>query len=106
MKIRVDFGTLGPKRELSFYQDISAFPNAVRFENEKYEWVMYDKDQTKQYDYILVFALMDPLDSRWWSCVDFSERFGYNISESCSCGSIYTSYAAGHMFYCSLWRKV
>lgn len=103
MKLRVDFGTT--RREVTWSYALSDFPTAILFEGDRYEWHHYGPDPLKNYDQILVFAHMSPGDARWDQCRRFDDMFYYASRTACECGSIYSSYPAGHMFFCPMWRK-
>lgn len=106
MRLRLDFGISGPRKEVKWWQPLDMFPTGVLFEGDRWEWLMYADDPNKIYDKILTFSPMKLGDSRWNECLDFESRFGDTGSGGCECGSIYTSFPAGHMFFCPLWRKI
>jgi len=106
MRLRLDFGYNGARKEISWYRDISDLPTAISFNGTKYEFFMYDKDPSKNYDYICTFSEMKPSDTRWYNCKDFDIEFGYSGKTACECGSAYSWASQFHMFYCSMWRKV
>lgn len=109
MRLRLDFG-LDKRREVSWTGDVSSFPNAIEFEGVKYEWFMYQKDNSGHYEYILKFSPMKAHDTRWYWCVDFKERFenswGSRKNNGCECGAVHTSFPQVHMFYCPEFKKI
>lgn len=109
MRLRLDFG-LHKRREVTFYGDLSVFPNALIFEGDKYEWFMYQDDSAMVYDKVLKFSPMRQNDLRWNFCVDFHERFergwGDKKNNGCECGAIHTSFPQVHMFYCPQFKKI
>ena len=106
MRLRFDFGINGTRREVTWWRDVSDLPTAFSFNGIKYEFFMYKKDHSKNYDLICTFAEMRESDPRWYNCKDFDQEFGYNSKTACECGSIYSSAAQFHMFYCPMWKKV
>lgn len=105
MRIRIDFGTTGTRREVTWNHPLEDFPTAIIFNNERWEWFMYQDDPNKQYDKILIFNHMFPGDNRWYHCVDFDIQFGYSSITGCQCGSAYSWASQFHMFCCPMWRK-
>lgn len=106
VKLRIDFGYNGTRREVTWWQQLSDFPTAVLFNGERWEWVSFEKDYSGNFDQILLFGRMSPGDARWMECVDFENRFGTSSTyDTCQCGSIHSSAPQFHMFYCPKWRK-
>lgn len=104
MKLRIDFGLYGPRKEVTWWQPLEDFPTGLFYDNQRWTWSIYKDDPYKAYDKILTFELMAIGDQRWYNCTDFQARFGFN--SGCECGSIHTSAPQFHMFYCPMWRKV
>lgn len=106
MKIRVDFGIHGKRREVGWYQALEEFPNYIAFQGKNWEWIMWDTDRTGAFDYIATFIELLNYDPHWPKpLVNFEERFPSTLNE-CQCGSSYTSFKDFHMMYCPLWRKM
>lgn len=105
MRLRIDFGINGARREATWWQPIEMFPHAILFNGTRYEWFMYDEDPSKTYDKILTFVEMSLGDGRWYNCKDFDHEFGYASRTACECGSAYTSFSWDHMRFCPLWEK-
>lgn len=103
MRLRIDFSD-GTKRDVNWWQDLDKFPTVINFHMEIWEWVMYTKDYSNHYDYILTFGLLPGNDPRWYTGVDFDELLKFNINETCECGSIHDAPNL-HMFYCKMWRR-
>lgn len=107
MRLRIDFGLSGPRKELNWYQDITGFPKVFAFNGKKWNWLSYEKDPNLVYDLILTYSEIPSYDPDYHATMgDFDDMFGYRTRTGCECGSIYTSYKDGHMFYCPMWRKV
>lgn len=106
MRLRLDFGINGSRKEVSWYEELSLFPTALYFEGEVWEWIMYQDDPNGHYDKILSYGLLKQGDPRWSNYVDFYDRFGgQGWGYRCECGSAYSSAPQFHMFYCPMWRK-
>lgn len=104
MKLRVDFGINGPRREVNWYQDIKQFPHLLKYESKNWEFVMYDRDPTAMFDYILMFSAIPSYHPNAYATAeDFELKFGGR--NGCECGSIYSSAPQFHMFFCPMWRK-
>lgn len=106
MRLRVDFGLHGARREVNWWQPIEDFPKLFRFQGKKWEWFMYDKDKSGHVDYVLTFSEIASYDPNWHATMDdFEDRFGHQIGVKCECGAVYTSFPNFHMLYCPMWRK-
>jgi len=105
VRLRLDFGHNGARREVTWWKPIEEFPTAITFNGTRYEFFMYEKDPNKSYDLICTFSEMRQGDPRWWNCKDFDSEFGYNSKTACECGAIHTSFSWDHMKFCPLWKK-
>ena len=105
LKLKVNFGEYA-SRETTWEKDLMDFPKLIRMYGYNYEWVMYQKDDTSLYDYILHFTKLGSHDSdyhneeiRTWYDL-FVAGGGY----VCECGAIHSSFPWDHLRYCKLWR--
>jgi hypothetical protein len=105
VKLRIDFGINGARKEVIWWQALDQFPHALIYEGDRWEWEIFADDPNKLYDKILTFGHMSLGDARWNDCVDFEQRFGHTGSSNCQCGAIHTSFPQFHMFFCPQWRK-
>lgn len=104
MRITLVFGLSGPKKQVTWYQDIVSFPHTISFNNKKWSWVFYDKDSNGEY--VLTLSEMASDDPRYnESMPSFEYMFSSYMDKSCQCGAIYTSFNWDHMKFCPLHKK-
>lgn len=104
MKLRVDFGLNGPKREIAWWDALSSFPKYFSLDGKKWEWVLYDKDPSRNYDHILTYSEITSKDRSFNEPMeDFDIKF--TNTEKCECGALYSSFPWDHMRFCKLWRR-
>ncbi len=103
MKLRVEFGQADYK-EVTWSGKLLDFPRLIKFHSWNYEWVVYDEDKTKKYDYILVFSKLNPHDTDYDTPVHTWDHLFGNGMEVCECGARFTSFPQVHMRMCKLWR--
>ena len=66
---------------------------------------MYDTDATGTVDHILSFSEIPHYDPNFYSdMLSWEDTYEFR-TENCECGAIYTSFPAGHMFFCKKWSK-
>lgn len=107
MKLRVEFGINGSKREVNWYRDIEDFPTVISHDGNNWEWVSYEKDPLGHVDWILFFGMLRPHDSEYYSKVpSLDDITGGRMETGCQCGAIYTSFPWDHMRYCPKWSKI
>lgn len=114
MRIMIEFGYPGHKREVSWWKDFSLIPKKMIFNDEVWEGFMYDtgkvgsghewhyyftkaKDQTKVY--------YDPMFGYPTYVPKFEDVFDLPLLK-CECGAIYTSFPQVHMFMCAKWEPM
>lgn len=103
-RLKIEFG-ISYSKETNWWGGIETFPSPLSYRDVKYEYAFYKEDSSKQYDYILTFGEIRPWDPAYTlDCLSWESRFG-SEADACQCGSSFTSFPAGHMFYCPLWRK-
>lgn len=104
MRLRVEFG-LTEYREATWDEDLSDFPKLIKFNTFNHEWIVYDRDITGKYDYILKFSALSPIDADYHKdAPSWEQLFGY-IPHICECGSEHFPPPRRHMFYCKMYRK-
>lgn len=108
MKVRVDFGFHGPKREVNWYSDIRSFPSIFRFDGKYWEAQMFLEDANANVDYIILFSELKHFDPTYYTVKveDFDRFFNNPFGDKCECGAIYTSFPQIHMFFCPKWSKI
>lgn len=107
MRLRIDFGLNGKRREISWWQPLEDFPHHFIFEGKKWGWFMYDEDKTKYVDYILTYSEIPAYDPDWHITMDdFDAKFGHRVDTRCECGAKYTSFPQIHLFFCPMWTKI
>jgi len=109
MKLKLYLGIAESPRVVTWWKsDVTSFPNLVIYKNKKYQFIMYEEDDTKQVDYICRFSEMQSYDPGWSSYA--FEDIGHMIDDffgtKCECGSVHTFASQFHMFFCPLWKKV
>jgi hypothetical protein len=106
MRLRVDFGTHGKRREIVWWQPLEDFPKLFQFEGKKWEWFMYDADKSGHVDFILTYSELPSYDPNFYADMDdFDEKFGHRL-DPCQCGAKYTSFPQIHLFFCPQWKKI
>ncbi len=107
MKLGLKFGHNEPLREVLWWNTVDKFFPLVKFKGRKWEFVMWDVDQTGATDYELFFREVNQHDSMWdrLDYQDIAYLIGSDPDNKCTCGSVYTSFPNIHMFYCSKWTK-
>jgi hypothetical protein len=105
VRLRVDFGTHGARKEITWWNSLEDFPPFISYNGKKYEFLMYDRDPSGQVDYTLLFTEIPTYDPNFYSDMPSWETLFGTRGSSCECGAIYTSFPWDHMRYCSLWRK-
>lgn len=106
MKLRLNFGSRTPEIVVSWWQPITAFPGLVTYKNVKYEFVIYDEDDTGMVDYDCVFSEVRTYDPNWhattYESIEMLFSIGPGPLKKCECGS---KTGERHMFFCPLWSK-
>jgi hypothetical protein len=103
MVFLIKFGTDGDQFILEWDKQLLDFPQYVKYKNKKWEWLMYDEDETSYTDYILTYTEMNHHDPAWGTeMIDF-ENLLYDKA-TCECGAKHTSFEWDHMKMCKLWR--
>lgn len=107
MKLKLQFGMNEPRREANWHRRIDEFPTLVLYKNSKWEFVMYQRDDTKESEYILFFSMVKSYDPNWhantYESIDYCLDSGWG--GKCECGAAYTSFPQLHMFFCPKWTK-
>lgn len=106
MKLKMHFGLNEPARIINWWQTIKDFPPLVLYKKKKWEFAIYDTDQSKQVDYICHFSPLQTYDPNWHATtyvdIDYLFNTGYG---KCECGAEYTSFPWDHMKFCPKWTK-
>jgi hypothetical protein len=105
MKIIINFGYNGLKKEVTWYRDIMDFPKLIKFRGDRWEWAIYSNTGK---DYELTFSKLathDPLFSA--NMPSFEDMFesSFSASNDCACGALYTSFPQFHMVFCPKWKR-
>lgn len=106
MRLRIDFGTHGARKEISWWQSLDDFPKIFSYAGKKYEWFMYDKDASGQVDWVLLYTQMPTYDPNYYADMPSWESLFGDREDKCECGAIYTSFPQIHLFYCKKWTKI
>lgn len=106
MKLLLQFGLLEPKRIINWWNQVEDFPTLVLYKGNKWEFVMYDEDDTGQADYVCMFSEVKSHDPNWWaSYEDISKYLDQGPGGRCECGAAYTSFPQCHMYFCPKWTR-
>ena len=102
MKLNINFGLTGPKKEVNWYRELMDFPKLLSFNGSKWEWAMYNKIGN---DYELTFSQIATHDPSFYADMpSFETMFEYGVSDRCVCGSAYSSFKFDHMRFCPKWK--
>jgi hypothetical protein len=102
MKLTINFGHNGTKKEVNWYRDLMDFPKLMRFQSAKWEWAMYHNTGP---DYELTFSQIATYDPNYYvDMPSFEDMFEWGVNDKCECGAIYTSFAWDHLRYCKKYK--
>jgi hypothetical protein len=104
MKIIVEFGYPGVRREVEWWRDIMDLPKKVQFDGEVWEFFMYDVADSG-FDWHCYYTRSKAKGLGDTYVPRFEDAFCIPIT-TCQCGSMYTGFPQFHMFYCPKWSKV
>ena len=103
MRLTINFGHHGTKKEVNWYRDLMEFPKLIRFQGLKWEWAMYN---TIGEDSELTFSQIPTYDPNFYTDMpSFEDMFEWGQSDKCVCGAVYTSFPWDHMRFCGKWIK-
>lgn len=105
MKLGLRFGALEPQRNINWRQQVTDFPYLVLYKGNKYEFIMYGDDNTKQVDYICHFGELKSTNPAWNKKFEDISRYLDDGPNKCECGAIYSSFPWDHMRFCKQWSK-
>jgi hypothetical protein len=90
MKLKIHLGQ-GKIATVSWYKSILEFPKIVSYNNKIWEWVFYDVDKSKSFDYILQYSEKTNYNPANYEeePVSLETFFPLWASETCECGAIY-----------------
>lgn len=101
MKVIVNFG-LVIKKEVDWYKDISDFPRLLRFNGQKWEWVVYNSIGN---GYQLTFSQLPTYDPNFYADMNSFEDMFERYQDRCECGAAYSkSFSFDHMRFCKKWK--
>lgn len=107
MKLRVELGYSGYKKEFNWWKPLDDFPHVVSHNGVKWEWAVYDTDKTKVVDYVLIFTDIPTNKPSYSSIVaeDLNMLTRDTSGNNCECGAIYSDFKWDHMRFCPKWTK-
>ena len=107
VKLKLTFGFTGPSLNVKWWQGIRDFPNLVTYKGKKWEFVVYNTDDSNQVDYICMFSEVGSFDPNYYSTTysDIEVMFGTSWGSQCECGAQYSSFPWDHMRFCNKWSK-
>ncbi len=103
MKLTLNFGLNGAKKQIDWYRDLMDFPKLIRFQNAKWEWAIYSNVGK---DYELTFSQIPTYDPSFYvDMPSFEDMFEWGATDRCQCGAVYSSFSWDHMRFCPKWTK-
>jgi hypothetical protein len=98
MKLVINFGHNGIKKEVDWYRQLMDFPKLIRFSGSKWEWAMYHNVGST---YELTFSQIATYDPNYYvDMPSFEDMFEWGVTDKCVCGAIYSSFQWDHLRYC------
>ena len=101
MKLGLQFGAFEPQRIVNWSSPIKDFPSLVIYKDKKWEFVIYDLDQTGQTSWICNFSEVQSYDPNYYATTYVNVEYMFTTA-GCQCGS---AHGGGHMFFCPKWTK-
>lgn len=102
LRLTINFGHNGVKKQVNWYKDIMDFPKLLRFQGKSWEWAIY---QNMGNDYELTFSQIPTYDPNYYTEMpSYENMFEFSGSDVCECGSAYSSFKFDHMMFCKLWK--
>jgi len=106
MKLSLHFGLTEPKRTIYWHGEIGEFPTLILFKGSKWEFVLYQRDDTGVVDYICNFSEVPPYDPNFHATTYKNiDHLFESYGRKCECGAIYTSFPWDHMRMCPKWER-
>ena len=103
IRLTLLFGLSGPIRTVNWWKELEDFPKLLNFNGSKWEWVLYEVDNTRYTDYTLTFGQLATYDPNFYATMpSYEELFGGDLT--CDCGARFTTFPFDHMFFCKLWK--
>ena len=102
MRLIINFGHKGIKKDINWYKALMDFPKLIRFQGAKWEWAMYNNIGA---DYELTFSQIATYDPNYYADMpSFEEMFEWSGATKCECGAIFSSFAWDHMRFCPKYK--
>lgn len=105
MRLRLQFGSTEPLREMNWHKGVKEFPNLVIYKNKKWEFFAYDRDPLNIVDYQLVFTELPSYHPNWHATVyeNIDHLLAPALKGDCECGAAHTDFPQIHLSYCPKW---
>ena len=88
---------------VNWWRPIDEFPSLVLYKTNKWEFVIYDEDDSKESDYICIFSEVKSYDPNFFATTYTDISYMIEAAnKGCECGS---AHGGGHMFFCPKWSK-
>jgi hypothetical protein len=100
MKLKLIFGLGGPIKTFSWHQDIDKFYRVLSVGGVRHSFANYHPDANKEFDYIVYYWSLDPVDPKDDPIPTFEEISGDAWGYNCECGSAYSSVPMSHANWC------
>lgn len=96
MKIELQFGSHLPKF-MDWPKTVKEFPALVLYKGIKYEFAIYNEDDTGRSDYVFIFSTVQSYDPNWYATVyeDIDQLIA--STKECDCGA---KVGEGHFLFC------
>jgi hypothetical protein len=109
MRVLIEFGYPGIKRDVSWWRTFGDIPKRMRFQGEVWDGFMYQEGKAGSgIDWEYYFTKSKDPNVKDWTIYSLIPQFEdvFNVPLlKCECGSLYTGFPQFHMFYCPKWEK-
>lgn len=103
MRVKVTFGSNGVEKEVIWKEKIKDFPQLVKFNGKRWQWIVYDS--VDNINYTLIYSEIPTYDPNHYADMDDFEVLFPSSQIICECGAKYGSFSWDHMRMCKLWTK-
>src|ERR1017187_6007492 len=102
MRLKLIFCSSGTK-EVYWNKTLAEFPKLVAYYGKKWEWAIYESDDTGHCDWVCTFVEVASYDPNWWATyTDVNNLYGQD-EDGCECGAKFSSFSWDHMRFCKKW---
>ncbi len=103
MKLKLQFGLNEPPLLFDWPSRVDDFPGLVLYKKTKWEFVIYDDDDTGEAKYVFTFSRVQNYDPNWYATtyVDIDSLIA--STKECGCGA---KGGEGHFLFCPKWTRL